>query len=294
MVAVVACLKKNRGDVYVGESDGEDILEGKVAIITGGASGFGESTVRLFAKHGANVLIADVQDDRGNSICADFVSAPSEVIYVRCDVTKEADVKNVLDTAVSKFGKVDIVFSNAGILGNPDFSILEFDRENVKRILDVNVFGSFLVAKHAARVMIPVKSGAIIFTSSMASVLSGEAPYSYLVSKHAVVGLMKNLCVELGQHGIRVNCISPSTIATPMLTNATGLDKSVIDEIICASSILKGVVPAVEDVAEAALYLGSGESKFVSGVNLVVDGGYSTTNQEYLKLFGQKLEALRQ
>ncbi|GJZ92796.1 secoisolariciresinol dehydrogenase-like protein [Tanacetum coccineum] len=268
-------------------------LEGKVAIITGGASGFGESTVRLFAKHGANVLIADVQDDRGNSICADFVSAPSEVIYVRCDVTKEADVKNVLDTAVSKFGKVDIVFSNAGIPGNPDFSILEFDSENVKRILDVNVLGSFLVAKHAARVMIPAKSGAIIFTSSMASVLSGEAPYSYTVSKHAVVGLMKNLCVELGQHEIRVNCISPRTIATPMLTNATGLDKSVIDEIICASSILKGVVPAVEDVAEAALYLGSGESKFVSGINLVVDGGYSTTNQEYIKLFGQKLEALR-
>lgn len=267
-------------------------MEGKVAIITGGASGFGESTVRLFAKHGANVLIADVQDDLGNSICADFVS-PSEVIYVRCDVTKEADVKNVLDTAVSKFGKVDIVFSNAGIPGNPDFSILDFDSENVKRILDVNVFGSFLVAKHAARVMIPAKCGAIIFTSSMASVLSGEAPYSYSVSKHAVVGLMKNLCVELGQHGIRVNCISPRTIATPMLTNATGLDKSVIDEIICGSSILKGVVPTVEDVAEAALYLGSGESKFVSGINLVVDGGYSTTNQEYLKLFGQKLEALR-
>ncbi|PWA42577.1 glucose/ribitol dehydrogenase [Artemisia annua] len=116
-------------------------LEGKVAIITGGASGFGENTVRLFAKHGANVLIADVQDDRGNSICADFVSTPSEVIYVRCDVTKEADVKNVLDTAVSMFGKVDIVFSNAGIPGNPDFSILDFDSENVKRILDVNVFG---------------------------------------------------------------------------------------------------------------------------------------------------------
>nr|XP_043616516.1 secoisolariciresinol dehydrogenase-like [Erigeron canadensis] len=266
-------------------------LEGKVAIITGGASGIGETTVRLFAKHGAKILIADVQDALGISLCNDLVSDQSfETVFVHCDVTKEADVKNVVDIAITKFGKLDIMFSNAGIPGNPDFSILDFDKENYTRVFDVNVLGSFLVAKHAARVMIPEKSGVILFTSSTASVCAGVTPNSYTVSKHAIVGLIKNLCVELGQYGIRVNCISPSSVATPMLTSVTGLDKTVLDDVMCASSVLKEVNPSADDVAQAALYLASGESKFVNGLNLVVDGGYSTTNQDYRRLLQQRFE----
>ncbi|PKI47026.1 hypothetical protein CRG98_032565 [Punica granatum] len=129
--------------------------------------------------------------------------------------------------------------------------------------------------------MVPARSGTILFTSSVASVSCGESPHAYTVSKHAIVGLTKSLCVELGQHGIRVNCISPCAIATPLLTNAMGLDKGTVEELVCASAVLKGVVPEPEDVAEAALYLSSHESKYVNGLNLMVDGGYSTTNQSF-------------
>ncbi|KAI3523172.1 hypothetical protein L1887_01229 [Cichorium endivia] len=268
-------------------------LEGKVAIVTGGASGIGESTVRLFTKYGAKVVIADVQDDLGVALCNDLLSESADnVIYLHCDVTQESDVKNAVDTAVSRFGKLDIMFNNAGIPGNLDFKILDSDNENFKRVFEVNTFGSFLGAKHAARVMIPAKRGVILFTSSSASVVSGESPHAYTVSKHAVVGLMKNLCVELGQHGIRVNCISPGSVSTPLLTNAMGLEKAAVDDILCAASVLKEVVPTAEDIAEAAVYLGSDASKFVSGINLVVDGGYSTTNPTYTSIIKQTFEGL--
>ncbi|GFP90017.1 secoisolariciresinol dehydrogenase, partial [Phtheirospermum japonicum] len=242
-------------------------LEGKVAIITGGASGFGESTARLYARHGAKVVIADVQDDLGQSLCHDL-NLPHQISYIHCDVTSDADVRKAVDFAVSRYGGLDIMFNNAGIPGNLDFAIAEADNDNFKRVFEVNVYGSFLGAKHAARVMIPARKGVILFTSSIASVVSGESPHS-------------NLCVELGQYGIRANCISPCAVATPLLTASMGVDRAVVEDIICASATLKGVVPTAEDVAEAALFLGGDESKFVSGLNLLVDGGYSTTNQSY-------------
>ncbi|KAM3324651.1 short chain aldehyde dehydrogenase 1 [Capsicum chacoense] len=253
-------------------------LEGKVAIITGGASGIGEATTRLFIEHGAKVVIADVQDDLGQSIVKE-IGENSDVCYMHCDVSVEKDVENAVDMAVSKYGKLDIMFGNAGVSEELDSTILKVDYEIFKKVFDVNVFGALMCAKHAARVMIPAKKGVIIFTSSVASVTCGGTVHTYLASKHAIVGLAKNLGVELGQHGIRVNCVSPFGVPTPMLMNGLGINqKNKVEEFVCQIANLKGTISHVEDVAQTTLYLASDESKYISGMNIIIDGGFSTTN----------------
>lgn len=233
------------------------------------------------------MVVADVQDELGEALCR---SLGKNAVYMHCDVTSDGDVKNLVEAAVSMFGKLDVMFNNAGVLGNnKDCSILDADGEDFKRVFDVNVFGGFLGAKHAAKAMIPAGRGVILFTASAAAVTAGVMPHPYTASKHAIVGLTKNLCVELGQYGIRVNCISPCAIATPFAVKALGVEKSVVEEIVSASGILKGVVPVAEDVAEVALFLASDESRVVSGVNLVMDGGYSTTNQSFITTMKQML-----
>lgn len=263
-------------------------LEGKVALITGGASGIGEATVRLFVKHGAQVVIADIQDELGLALCENIVSN-TQVSYIHCDVTNERDIQEAIDTVITKYNKLDIMFSNAGIVGNFSSTISTFDVVDLKRVFEVNVFGAFFCAKHAARVMIPLKKGCILFTASVASEVAGLIHHAYTSSKHAVVGLMKNLCVELGQHGIRVNCISPHATITPMVRKSFPLSEEKLEEVLYESGNLRGAVSEVADVAEAALYLASDASKYMSGHNLVIDGGYSTTNPTFVATVNKAL-----
>ncbi|KAG8376709.1 hypothetical protein BUALT_Bualt09G0092100 [Buddleja alternifolia] len=254
-------------------------LQGKVALITGGASGIGEATAKLFTRYGAKVIIADFQDDRGQAVCKELGS--TTISYVHCDVTKESDVKNAVDFAVSKHGKLDIMFNNAGITPPLLYtSIFDSEKSHFEKVFDVNVYGAFLGAKHAARVMVPAKSGSIIFTASVAAVIGLEAPPAYTCSKHAVVGLSNHMCMELGKDGIRVNCISPFLVQTPMIDGALGsaVDKNKAAEWLATAANLKGVTLKAHHIAEAAAFLGSDESKYVSGLNLVVDGGYSKVN----------------
>ncbi|CAN1178878.1 Short chain aldehyde dehydrogenase 1 [Linum perenne] len=265
-------------------------LQGKVALITGGASGIGESTVRLFVQNGAKVLIADVQDKLGESL-AQELGLPETISFVHCNITSDSDVQNAVDTAISRYGQLDIMYNNAGIGGNLETTILNSDNADFKRVLEINLFGSFLGAKHAARVMIPARKGCILFTGSVAASISGDLSYAYKASKHAILGLNNNLTVELGKYGIRVNTISPYGVATPMVTSGMQMDKKAAEEFMVTSGMqmdkkaaeefmsaagnLRGAILEPEDVAKAALYLASDDAKYVSGLNLIVDGGHN-------------------
>ncbi|XP_071720757.1 secoisolariciresinol dehydrogenase-like [Rutidosis leptorrhynchoides] len=254
-------------------------LEGKVALITGGASGIGECTAKLFAKHGAKVVIADIQDHLGHTVC-DVIGSTNSM-YIHCDVTNEDGVKNAVDNAVKTFGKLDIMFNNAGIVDVNKPRIMDTEKVDFERVISVNVTGVFLGMKHAARVMVPARSGSIISMASLASTIGGAASHAYCCSKHAVVGLTKNLAVELGQFGIRVNCLSPFAMDTPLTKRFVGLEGESLEQLMNSRANLKGVTLKTDDVANAVLFLACDEAKYISGQNLCIDGGLSIVNPSF-------------
>ncbi|KAI3994453.1 hypothetical protein MKX01_012710 [Papaver californicum] len=245
-------------------------LEGKVALITGGASGIGECTAKLFSQHGAKVVIADIQDELGQSVCKEIGPATS-ALYVHCDVTNELQVQNALD----------IMFNNAGIVDEPKARILDNEKSDFGRVLKVNVTGVFLGTKHAARVMIPARQGSIISTANVSSIVGAATSHAYACSKHAVLGLTKNAAVELGKFGIRVNCMSPYALATPLAKSFIKMEDTDLEQLMHILGNLKGVILKAEDVANAALYLGSDDSKYVSGYNMIIDGVFSVVNPSF-------------
>ncbi|XP_039771919.1 momilactone A synthase-like [Panicum virgatum] len=255
-------------------------LEGKVALITGGASGIGECTARLFVKHGARVVVADIQDELGGRLCAELGAGAAS--YVHCDVTVEGDVAAAVDHAVARFGGLDVMFNNAGIGGAACHSIRESTKEDFERVLAVNLVGPFLGTKHAARVMVPAgRGGCIIGTSSLASAVAGAASHAYTCAKRGLVALTENAAAELGRHGIRVNCVSPAAAATPLATGYVGLEGEAFEQAMEAVANLKGVRLRVADIAAAVLYLASDDARYISGHNLLLDGGYSIVNPSF-------------
>lgn len=246
-------------------------LEGKVAAITGAASGFGAGAARRFVEEGAKVVLGDIQDDGGEAVAAELGDA---AVYVHCDVTKEDEVANLVDTAVEKFGQLDIMYNNAGVVGAVG-PIATTPADEWQRTMDIHVSGCFYGCKHAARVMIPRGTGSIVSMSSTAGIMGGLGPHAYTAAKHAIVGITKSIAAELAQYGIRANCISPAGMATAMVAATMGdhTDLEATRQNLAQTSPLKGRPGLPEDVVNAALFLASDESGYTSGLTLTTDAG---------------------
>jgi NAD(P)-dependent dehydrogenase (short-subunit alcohol dehydrogenase family) len=252
-------------------------LPGKVALITGGASGIGEATVRLFVAEGASVVVADIQDERGRRLAGEL---GGRAAYARTDVSREADVQAAVAETVQRFGRLDCIFNNAGY-GGVGGRVEAISIEGFDETIGVLLRGVLLGMKHAAPVMKRQGGGSIISTASVAGLRSGFGPHVYSAAKAAVIQLTRTVAMELGEHNVRVNCICPGGIATPIFGKGLGLSAERADEIV---PLMKGVLENVqpikraglpEDIAHAALWLASDDSTFVNGEALVVDGGLS-------------------
>lgn len=254
-------------------ASGEKKLKDKVVIITGGASGIGEATARLFAIEGVRmIVIADIQDEIGQTVVLSL--GTNQCTYFHCDVCDEQQVKTMVESTVKNYGQLDIMFSNAGIVSR-DQTILNLDLQSMDRLFAINVRGMAACVKHAARAMVGGNGGSIICTASIGGrVGSDKGLADYHMSKHAVLGLVRSASCELGKYGIRVNSVSPAAVATPLLLQRYGFkDKETAEKAFISEKRLKGGVLKVGHVAEAVLFLASDQSAFVSGHDLVVDGG---------------------
>jgi len=268
-------------------------LDEKIAIITGGSSGIGEASVRLFHSEGAKVVVADVLDERGRTLCGELGGGAS---YVHCDVSVEADVKAAIDYAVNLHGGLDVMFNNAGIVGAVG-SVEEVSVEAFDRTLAVNLRGVFLGVKHAAPVMKRQGHGSIINTASVAGIRAGYGNHVYSAAKAGVIQLTRSVAMELGESGVRVNCVLPGFIPTPMIGLARGLTQEEAEaKLDIVSEAFRGAQPIMgpgspEDVARAALWLACDDSRFVNGHALVVDGG--TTGGRMWSAYMEAIEGLK-
>jgi NAD(P)-dependent dehydrogenase (short-subunit alcohol dehydrogenase family) len=268
-----------------------DRLSGKVAVITGGASGMGRATVEKFVNEGARVVIADVQDDKGEALASQLGAAAA---YVNADVCRERDVKTMIDYAVKRFGALDCLFNNAGF-GGVTGDIHETDMgEPYRRTIDAMLTGVILGMKYAAPIMREQRAGVILSTASVAGIKAGYGPHVYTAVKSAVINLTRSVAQELGPFNIRVNAICPGGIATPIFAGQMALKPgSNPDYAAAMKPFLEKMQPIPRagdptDIANAACFLASDEASFISGHALVVDGALTAgawTNPEFAPSF---------
>lgn len=254
-----------------------DVLAGKVAMVTGAASGIGLATARLFARQGARVVLVDVDGDAAHGHAAALREEGLEALAVRCDVASEAAVDAAVDAAVATYGGVDVLFANAGI-EQPVTPSHEVPTELFDRIIGVNLRGVFLCCKHTVPIMLERGGGTIVVNSSVSAFANVGGNVSYAASKGAVMSLTRVLALEYAARGIRVNAINPGVIDTAMNERNLVLadDRDVVRARWSAATPL-GRMALPEEVAWTVLYLASPLSSFTTGVGLLIDGGRVAT-----------------
>lgn len=271
-------------------------LDGKVAVITGAASGIGRATVDLFVSEGARVIAADIQDDKGARIEEDHKGM---VRYVHCDVAQETDIETAITAAKRFFGRLDILFNNAGIGGALETAD-GVTAQGFDSVMHLHVRAALFGMKYAVPLMRAAGGGAIISTASVAGLRSGYGPILYSIAKAAIVHMTHVAAAQLGPENIRVNCICPGLIATNIFAQGLGIPSQLAETRIDAiAEASKGAQPIPRggrgrDIAEAALYLAADGAGFVNGHALVVDGGLTlgATGAAQMAVFAPIVQAL--
>jgi NAD(P)-dependent dehydrogenase (short-subunit alcohol dehydrogenase family) len=247
----------------------EKEFKGKVAIVTGGSFGIGRATAIAFARKGASVIVADIIED---AFTLDTIkSEGGEAIFVKCDVASEEDIKNMVNTAIDKYGRLDFAFNNAGVEGYAA-NTHECTNENWDRTISVNLKGVWLCMKHQIPEMLKTGSASIVNCASIAGLVGFPGLPAYVASKHALIGLTKTTALEYAKLGIRVNAVCPGVIKTPMIDRFTGKKKEAEEQFANQEPI--GRMGEPEEVASAVLYLCSDGASFVTGHAMAVDGGW--------------------
>jgi len=246
-------------------------LEGKVALITGGASGIGRSTALLFAQEGARVAIADISQQKGEEVRRELQSTGAEVAFVKVDVSRDEEVAEMVAQVEKAFGGLDILFNNAGVFEPDDASVLTTSEAVWDRVMAINLKGVFLGCKHGVPALLRNGGGSIINTASFVALMGAAVPQiAYTASKGGVLALTREIAVEFAQKNIRVNALCPGPVETPLLSE---LLADPIRRQRRLVHIPMGRFAQAEDIARAALFLASDDSRYVTGATFSVDGG---------------------
>lgn len=249
-------------------------FDGKVAIVTGGASGIGRASAELLASRGARVVVADLDDAQGAATVAGINALEGEAVFVRGDVTDPEAVNAVVRVAMERFGRLDVALNNAGTTGT-NAPLADQTLTDWQRTIAINLTGVFLSMQAEIPAMLQSGGGAIVNTSSAAGLIGFANLPAYVASKHGVVGLTKSIALEFAQRNIRVNAICPASIRTPMLEGFVGGDAKALERMGRIQPI--GRLGTPEEVAEAAAWLCSDAASYVTGHALAVDGGVLAT-----------------
>jgi len=248
-----------------------DFYAGKVVLVTGAATGMGETSAVEFAKAGAKVVVADWNEDAGRATVADIIETGGEAKFVKVDVSNSESVKAMVDQTIAWYGRLDCAFNNAGIM-EENAKLADVDEAKFDRIVAVNMKGVFLCMKYELPVMVAQGKGAIVNTSSVCAARILPNCAAYTASKFGVVALTRSAAVEYGGSGVRINAILPGAIATPMAKAAVAADPARLERIKHTRPLGKVAEPIV--IAKAAMWLCSDDAEHITGHSLPVDGGY--------------------